>query len=216
VLKVGLTGGIACGKSAVGAMLAARGAHVIQADQIAHELMMPGSQVYDQVVRRFGAGIVDPDGRINRQKLAEVVFSPSQNPGESGRSPLQELNAIVHPAVVARQDAWAEQVRAQDPDGVAVIEAALILEAGAASHFDKLIVVVCDPELKAERLARRLGLDRESARREVERRSAVQWPDAEKQRAADFVIYNSGSLAETEAQVDRLFAQLKQLAKARR
>src|SRR5205085_10488571 len=128
VLRVGLTGGIACGKTLVSDMLAARGAHVIQADQIAHELMQPGQPVYDEVVRRFGREILESDGKISRPKLAEAVFGG----GDHGRSRIQELNRIVHPAVIRRQEEWMDDVGRLDPNAIAVVEAALIVEAGAA------------------------------------------------------------------------------------
>jgi dephospho-CoA kinase len=209
VLKVGLTGGIACGKSAVMAMFAARGAHTVNADEIAHRLMLPGKPVYAAVVAHFGEGILNTDGAINRQKLAAIAFAP-----EHPR--IEELNQLVHPAVVAHQDRWSEQMRAQDPDGIAMVEAALIFEAGVRDHFDRVIVVVCDPQQKVERLAQRLGVGLDIARREVERRSRAQWTDTEKARLADYVIYNTGSIEDTEKQVDRVFGDLKGGAAERR
>ncbi len=208
MLKVGLTGGIACGKSVVADMLAARGAHVFKADEIAQQLMQPGQAAYHAVVEHFGRGILDEQGNIDRPKLAAIVFAPDH-------PRIEELNRLVHPAVVAQQDRWSEEIRQRDPGGLAVVEAALILEAGVRDHFDRLIVVDCEPEQKSERLARRLGIDRESARREVERRSAAQWPDPEKLRQADYVIYNSGSLQETERQVEQVFQALKREAEER-
>ncbi len=208
MVKVGLTGGIACGKTVIAQMFAARGAHVVYADQIAHELMRPGQPVYDEVVRHFGPKILASDGTIDRAKLAAAAFAPDA----AGHSRIQELNCIVHPAVIERQDQWAEEVRAADPEGVALIEAALIFEAGVQHRFDCLVVVACDPEQKAERLARRTGWELQAARAEVERRSAAQWPDEQKVAAADFVIRNTGSLAEAEQQVDAVFRELKHRA----
>jgi len=204
LLKVGLTGGIASGKSVVGEMFAAVGVHVIQADVIAHRLMQPGESVYKQVVEHFGSGILNPDRVINRAKLAEAVF------GDSPR--VEDLNRIVHPAVVAEQDRWMEEVRRADAHAIAMVEAALILEAGAEDRFDCLVVVTCRPEQRAKRWAQRLHLDEETARREVTRRMAAQWPDEEKVKAADYVIDNSGSLDQTERQVREVFAQLKNQA----
>ena len=204
MLKVGLTGGIASGKSVVGEMFAAVGVHVIQADDIAHRLMQPGETVYKQVVEHFGSGILNPDRVINRAKLAEAVF------GDSPR--VEDLNRIVHPAVVAEQDRWMEEVRRADAHAIAMVEAALILEAGAEDRFDCLVVVTCRPEQRAKRWAQRLHLDEETARREVTRRMAAQWPDEEKVKAADYVIDNSGSLDQTERQVREVFAQLKNQA----
>ena len=202
MLKVGLTGGIAAGKSVVGEMFAALGAHVIQADEIAHQLMQPGQAVYRDVVAQFGSGIVDPDGSVNRARLAELAFS-------SKPSRVPELNQIVHPGVIRRQEEWMAQVAQGDPHAVAVVEAALILEADMAKRLDRLVVVTCRPEQRIERWARRLKVDEESARHEVTRRMAAQLPDEEKIKAADYVVDNSGSLEETRRQVKEIYAALK-------
>jgi dephospho-CoA kinase len=183
-------------------MFAGLGAHVAKADEIAHRLMQPGQAAYEAVVERFGRGILDPDGAINRPKLAALAFAPDH-------PRVQELNQLVHPAVLAEQDRWCEAVRREEPEGLAVIEAALILEAGARGRFDRLVAVTCHPEQKVERLAARLGISLEAAQCEVARRSLAQWPDEDKVRAADFVIYNTGLLQETARQVERLFRELK-------
>lgn len=209
MLKVGLTGGIASGKSVVGEMFVALGAHLIHADQIAHQLMQPGEPVYQEVVRRFGAGILNPDGSVNRPRLAELAFgSPDQ-----GSSRVEELNRIVHPSVIRMQDDWMEQVGRDHPQAVAIVEAALIIEAGAAKRFDSLVVVICRPEQRAQRFAHRMKLDLETARREVERRMAAQMPDEEKIKYADYVIDNSGSLDATQSQVQKVYAQLSEEAR---
>ena len=207
MLRVGLTGGVACGKSVVGELFAKRGVKVIQADLVAHQLMQPGEPVYQQVVEHFGREILNPDGTINRPRLAEAAFGR----GEGG-SRVQELNRIVHPAVIARQDAWMDEVGRENHHAVAMVEAALILEAGVNERFDKLVVVTCTPEQRVERLARRMKIDLDSARREVDRRMAAQLPDEEKVKAADFVIDNSGSLDATEKQVSGIAAELVRLA----
>ncbi len=201
MLKVGLTGGIACGKSTVAAMLAARGAQVVKADEIAHQLMRTGHPVYEEIVRRFGRGILDTEGRIDRLRLAELAFAPAA-------PRIVELNHIVHPAVIAEQNRWMSEVGHREPNAIAVVEAALILEAGIAADFDRLIVVVCDPLKKVERLAARMGIGLEAAGLEVQRRSAAQLPDLEKQQRADFVIYNNGAVEDTEQQIDRLYPVL--------
>jgi dephospho-CoA kinase len=201
VLKVGLTGGIAAGKSVVGEMFAALGAHVIQADEISHQLMQPGQAVYREVVAHFGREILNPDGSVNRPRLAELAFS-------SKPSRVQELNQIVHPAVIRREEEWMEQVSQRDPRAIAIVEAALILEAGMARSLDRLVVVTCRPEQRIEHWARRLNVDEETARREVMRRMAAQLPDEEKIKAADYVVDNSGSLDETRRQVKEIYAQL--------
>lgn len=205
LLKVGLTGGIASGKSVVGEMFVALGAHLIQADQISHELMQPGQTVYDEVLRRFGTGILNPDGTVNRARLAEAAFG---NSGEGGAARVVELNRIVHPAVIRRQEEWMEEVGRNDPQAIAIVEAALILEAGAGSRFDRLIVVTCSDEQRVQRFAGRLKLDLETARREVARRMAAQLSDEEKIKAADYVIDNSGSMDATHQQVRDVYQQL--------
>lgn len=202
MLRVGLTGGIACGKSTVGEMLARRGAHLLQADVLAHQLYAPGAAVYDEVMRSFGREILNEDGTINRAKLAEIAF-----PGRIG-----ELNAIVHPAVIKAQNEWMAEVAREDPHGTAVVEAALILEAGAAKDFDKIVVVTCDFEHRVERYAQRTGIPLASALSEVQRRSAAQLPDEEKVRHADYVIENSGAVEETERQVEEVWNKLQILA----
>ncbi len=209
MLKVGLTGGIAAGKSVVGEMFAAQGAHVIQADQISHQLMQPGQAVYQEVVDHFGSGILDSDGSVNRARLGELAFGGAQRP-----SRVQELNQIVHPAVIRRQEEWMAEVGRRDPHAIALVEAALILEAGMAGRFDRLVVVTCRPEQRIERWAQRLKVDQETARREVERRMAAQLPDEKKIEAADYVIDNSGSLDETNHQVENIYAKMKAEARS--
>jgi len=209
VLKVGLTGGIASGKSVVGEMFAALGAHIIQADEISRQLMEPGEEVYREVVRHFGSGILNPDGSVNRSRLAENAFGTSAGITETKPARVQELNQIVHPAVIRRQQEWMEQVAQRDPRAVAIVEAALILEAGMAESLDRLVVVTCSAEQRVERWATRLKVDKEAARHEVARRMAAQLPEEEKIEAADYVIDNSGTLRETRRQVEEVYAALK-------
>jgi dephospho-CoA kinase len=206
LLKVGLTGGIAAGKSVVGEMFVALGAHLIQADAISHQLMQPGQAVYQEVVRHFGPGILNPDGAVNRARLAEAAFGA---PGTNQTSRIQELNRIVHPAVIRRQEEWMQEVGRRDPRAIAVVEAALILEAGAAKDFDRLVVVTCLPEQRIQRWAARMGVDQDTAQREVRRRMAAQFPDEKKIEAADYVIDNSGSLDETQKKVGQVYMELK-------
>jgi dephospho-CoA kinase len=208
MLKVGLTGGIASGKSAVGEMFAALGAHVVQADRIAHSLMRPGEAVYNEVVRHFGREILNADMSVNRARLAEAAFGSASDGGQR-RSRIEELNRIVHPAVIRSQDEWMQEMGQQDPKAVAMVEAALILEAGARDHFDQIIVVTCDAGQRAARFAARQKIDLESARKEVARRMAAQLPDEEKIKAANFVIDNSGDLDHTHEQVRNVWEKLK-------
>jgi len=202
MLRVGLTGGVACGKSTIGKILAERGAHFLQADTLAHQLYVRGEPTYEKILKRFGRGILNSDGEIDRSKLANLAF-PNR---------IAELNAIVHPAVVDAQNRWMAGVATKDPSGIAVVEAALLLEAGADRDFDKLIVVTCDREQKAARYADRANVSVEEARAEVSRRSAAQLTDEEKAGRADYVIDNSGSIAETTRQVDEVWTELKTLA----
>jgi dephospho-CoA kinase len=203
MLRVGLTGGVACGKSTVAKMFADLGATIIDADVVAHELYRPGHGVLKELVKHFGPEILKPDGELDRAKLATLVF-------DGGR--VEELNKIVHPAVIRQQDEWMRALGEKDPDAVAIVEAALILEAGAKDHFDRIIVVTCKPAQKVARFAQRTGLSEDAARADVDRRTKAQMPDEEKARRADFVIDNSGSAEETRQQVQRIYSELKVLA----
>jgi dephospho-CoA kinase len=206
VLGVGLTGGVACGKSTVARMFADMGASITDADAIAHELYRPGQDVYHELVKRFGQEIVQPSGEIDRAKLAAAAF-------DGGR--VEELNKIVHPAVIRQQEQWMREIGAKNPYAVAIVEAALIFEAGVKDRFDKIIVVTCKPAQKIARFAQRTGMSEDKARADVERRHKAQIPDEEKARLADFVIDNSGPLDATRHQVERIYAELKVLAKRR-
>jgi dephospho-CoA kinase len=198
MLRIGLTGGIACGKSTVGEMLVRRGAHYLSADELAHKLYEPGAVAYEGVVRTFGREILNPDHTINRRKLAALAF-PDR---------IDELNAIVHPAVIEAQKRWSAEITRDDPNGIAVVEAALMFEAGAETDFDKVIVVTCNRDGKVQRYAQRMALSIDEARTEVDRRTAAQWSDEEKARRADYVIDNSGTVEETERQVEAIWTQL--------
>lgn len=204
MLRVGLTGGVACGKSMVAGMFADLGANVVDADSIAHELYRPGQEVLQELVKHFGPGILKPDGELDRAKLATLVF-------DGGR--VEELNKIVHPAVIRQQDQWMRALGEKDPYAVAIVEAALIFEAGVKDHFDRIMVVTCKPAQKIARFAQRTGMSEAAAKVDVERRNKAQMSDDEKARRADFVIDNSGSLEETSHQVQRIYSELKVLAK---
>lgn len=203
MLRVGLTGGMATGKSSVAEMFAHRGARVLHADEVAHQLIAPGQPLFAEVVKRFGSDIVQADGSISRALLAEKAF---------GGGRIQELNRVLHPAVIAKQEQWMAELAQQDPNGVAIIEAALIFEARVNRRFDKIVVVSCAPEQRAARFAARGGMPLEQAQKEVDRRMAAQMPEAEKIKAADYVVDNSGSLAATEAQVEKIYGELAKLA----
>lgn len=202
MLKVGLTGGVASGKSTVLEMFARRGAHTLRADEVAHELMRPGQPVYERVVEHFGRDILNEDGTIARPRLAQKAFA--------GR--VEELNALVHPAVIDYQDRWADGVGQREPKAIAIVEAALMIEAGAHGHMDRLIAVTSSFEAKVERFARRTNSTREQSRAEVERRMRVQLPDERKAELADYVIENSGTVADAEEQVEKIWQELAALA----
>jgi len=208
MLKVGLTGGIAAGKSVVGEMFVVLGAHLVQADRIAHSLMQPGEPVYNEVLRHFGREILHEDGTVNRAKLAELAFGEDTSRSGAPGSRVAELNRIVHPAVIRSQEEWMHAVGLQDPEGVAIVEAALLIEAGAAKRFDRIVVVTCTMAQRAERFAARQKVDLESARKEVARRMAAQLPDAEKIKVADYVIDNSAALETTREQVRKVWENL--------
>ena len=210
MLRIGLTGGLACGKSTVAQMFGARGAHVLDADLVVRELMLPGEPVYREVLKAFGREILKTDGseKIDRARLAEAAF-------EGGKIKL--LNELVHPAVLRSQQEWMSHTAKIDPRGIAVVEAALIVEAGSHTQFDKLVVVTCSPQQKIERYilrSRRLGLphDDDALREQGRRRIKAQMSDDEKSRVADYVIHNDGAAQELQQQFDAMFAELAQIA----
>ena len=176
--------------------------------------MQPGEAVYNEVVRHFGREILNRDGSVNREKLAEAAFGKaSDSAGGQGVSVtparIGELNRIVHPAVIRSQEAWMEEMGRQDPHAVAIVEAALLLEAGAGKRFDRLVVVTCSEDQRVARFAARQKIELEAARKEVARRMAAQLPDEEKIKAADFVIDNSSSLEQTREEVRQVWEQLR-------
>jgi dephospho-CoA kinase len=205
VLYVGLTGGLACGKSTVAKMFSELGAQVIDADQIVHDLYRRGESVYRELVEKFGPGILAADGggEIDRGRLAAVAF-------DDGR--VQELNRIVHPAVAQKQREWMAEAARRHPNAIAMVEAALILEAGGKSRYDKIVVVICKPEQKVLRYAVRLRCGEDIAREEVERRTKVQMSDIQKAALADYVIDNSGTLEQTRRQAENIYKELEALA----
>jgi dephospho-CoA kinase len=193
---VGLTGGIASGKSTVSRMLEAHGVPVIDADRLAREAVEPGRPGFDEVVAAFGAGVVGPDGRLDRPRLAQIVFA---DPEARAR-----LEAIIHPRVFEGERAALSAIARERPGSVAVVDAALLLESGNHRWMDAVVLVAAPREVQIARLAARNGL----SHAEAEARLAAQWPLDRKRPYADHVIENRGSLAETEAQVDALVSTL--------
>jgi dephospho-CoA kinase len=198
MLKVGLTGGIASGKTTVLQLFATLGAHTLRADTVAHDLMAPGQEVYRRILDAFGPSILAAGGTISRPLLASAAL-----PARIG-----ELNAIVHPAVLRFEDDWMRRMAEADPAGVSICEAALLIEAGGRPRFDRLIVVTCTLEQKIVRFAARTGLSPRAAADEVHRRMAAQMPEEEKVKLADFVIDNRGSREQAEQQVRQIWTQL--------
>lgn len=196
MLRVGLTGGIACGKSTVAAMMRELDCAVLDADALAHRLIEPGQPAYDEVVREFGSIILRPDGTIDRKTLGGTVFAD--------RARLNRLNHIIHPLVIKDHDRQLAELELANPRGIAVVEAALLMEAGYHRNLDRLVVAWCRPEQQCERLrARGLSLE------EAEQRIAAQIPADEKRRRADVVIDCSKDLDETRRQVTALVARLR-------
>jgi dephospho-CoA kinase len=203
MLRVGLTGGIASGKTTVAAMFRARGAIILEADRIAHELMTPWQPAYEEIVRAFGKEILSANGAIDRKKFGAIVFA------DATRREL--LNRIVHPRVIAEQEKELARIAREQPGTVAMVEAALLVEAGYHRQLEKLVVTWCRPEQQLKRLEGK-GL----SRAEAEQRVAAQLPAEEKRRLADYVIDCSGSLAETETQVEQVWQALRQLAASKK
>jgi len=197
MLRVGLTGGIATGKSTVGAMFVELGCHLIESDQITHQLFEPGQAVHATVVQQFGKRILAGDGTIDRRILGDIVFKDPQARAK--------LNSLVHPAIIQRQQEWLKEMDAQDPGGIAIVDAALMIEVGTYKNYDKVIVVTGSPEIQRERLRARSALSEE----QIESRIRSQMPTEEKLKYADFVIDNSGSIGSTRAQVERVYRQLR-------
>jgi dephospho-CoA kinase len=200
MLKVGLTGGLASGKSSVGRALAAMGCLVIRNDELGHQVLQPDGAAYAGVVREFGPGILDPDGKIDRRKLAALVFRDADQLGK--------LNALVHPPVRARTKQMLEEYAAGHPRGIAVVEAAIMIETGSFCDYTKLIVAVCSREQQIERAMARDGNTREEVLDRLDR----QMPLDEKVKYADYVIDTSGTKENTLAQIRAVYASLKTLA----
>jgi dephospho-CoA kinase len=199
MLKVGLTGGLASGKTFVGEALAGMGCFLIQADELGHEALARGGEAYDAVVGEFGREILTSDGAIDRPQLAALVFgSPDR---------LARLNALVHPGVVRREEELIAEFAARDPRGIAVVEAAILIEAGGCHRFDRIILVRCGEEQQVERALRREGAVEAGVRARISR----QMPLEEKQKFADFVIDTSGQKEDTLRQARAVYEALRRI-----
>jgi len=196
MLRVGLTGSIGVGKSFVAGVLAELGCHLLDADVTAREVVAPSSVALEKVVAEFGAGILRPDGALDRTKLGNLVFS---DPGRRAT-----LNSILHPYIIARQDELMREWEAAGPNGITVVDAALMIESGGYKRFDKLIVVHCRPEIQIQRLMLRNNLSRE----EAERRIGAQMSQDEKKKFADYLIDTSDGFDDARRQTEKVYAAL--------
>jgi len=200
MLIVGLTGGVASGKTAVSEVLKEEGAYIIDADQIARELVQPHGPAWNELVRTFGREILQGDGSIDRKKLADRVFvDPNQR---------KLLNQILHPLITGEMDRMAREIGQKNPEAIVVIDAPLLIEVGYHRRVDKLMVVTSTQAEQIERLKVRDGINSEEALRVL----SSQMPVEEKVKLADFVIRNEGSLAEVRERAKEVFRELKKIA----
>jgi dephospho-CoA kinase len=196
MLRVGLTGSIGVGKSFVASVFIELGCHVLDADHTAREVVMPGTPGLKALVDAFGQDILTADGTLDRKRLGALIFAD-----ESQR---QRLNHILHPFIIARQDEILNAWEAEDPDGIGIVDAALMIESGGYKRFDKLIVVHCRPEVQLERLMLRDKLSRDEALRRIN----SQMPQEEKQKFADYLIDTSDGYESTRAQTEAVNQKL--------
>jgi len=192
MLRIGLTGGIASGKSTVCGMLQEEGCLIIDADKVAHELILKGQPCYDPVVDTFGVEILGESGEIDRQKLGSIVFE--------SQALLDRLNGIIHPNVIRQILTKLDIMESKHPQATVVVDASLMIESGFYKSFKRLIVVTCPVAQQMKRLISRNGL----SEAESWQRISVQMPLEKKLPFADYVIDNSGSLEDTRTQVDAL------------
>lgn len=204
MLKIGLTGGLGSGKTTVARMFADLGAHILSADEIARELMRPGTDVFRRISDKFGASVIAEDGTLDRTRLAALAFSGGM---------VEELNRIVHPATIARQEQLAEAIFEANPHSVVIVESALIFETkhsrGWRLRFDKMILVRASEESKIARFVQRSGgEDVANLQAEARRRLARLIPDDQKAAMCDFVVMNDGTLERLRQQVTKIWAKL--------
>ena len=196
MLRVGLTGSIGVGKSFVASVFAELGCHVLDADQTAREVVMPGTSGLKALTEAFGEEILNTDGTLDRKRLGALVFAD--------QSQRERLNHILHPFIIVRQDEIMNAWEAEDPDGIGIIDAALMIESGGYKRFDKLIVVHCRPEVQLERLMLRDKLSRDEALRRIN----SQMSQEEKQKFADYLIDTSDGFELTRSRSVEIYNQL--------
>jgi dephospho-CoA kinase len=202
MLRVGLTGSIAVGKSYVSGVLSELGCHVVDADAVARRVVEPGSEGLRRIVEAFGGWVLKPDGTLDRAGVSAVIFKDA--------SKRELINSLLHPLIIAEQDELMRRWELEDPRGVGVVDAALMIESGGHGRLDKLVVVHCRPEVQLERLMRRNGYTREEAAARI----GAQMPQEEKLRYADFTIDTSGGFEETRGRTEEVYATLRELAEA--
>lgn len=200
MLRVGLTGGYATGKSFVAAELEKHGCHLIYADNIGHEVLYPSGEAYAPTVALFGTGILSPDQSINRKKLAALVFNDPEL--------LKQLTALIHPAVFRAEEALMKTVEETDPNGIVVVEAAILIETGRYRDYDRLIVTTCSLETQIARGMKRDGLSREQVMQRIARQMSME----EKRAFADYVVDTDGRKEDTSDQVKDVYLSLVRLA----
>jgi dephospho-CoA kinase len=200
MLRVGLTGSIGVGKSFVSSVFAELGCHVLDADQTAREVVMPGAPGLRAVADAFGEEILNPDGTLNRKQLASVVFADEEK--------RQQLNRMLHPFIIERQDEVLNAWEDEDPKGIGIVDAALMIESGGYQRFDKLIVVHCRSQVQLERLMLRDNLSRDEAQRRID----SQMSQEEKQQFADYLIDTSDGFELTREQTLKVHRDLLQLS----
>ena len=205
MLKVGLTGGLACGKSTVATLLQEKGCGLIDADRLGHEAIAPDGPAYSAVVAEFGPDILDGKGRVERARLAACVFRDQQGGDRQRGDPQQvrRLNELLHPHILRRIEEEARKFAERHSEGILIVEAALLLEAFAESQVDKVVVVDCSEEQQIQRFQAKGG-----TAEEARRRMAAQMTRSERLRRADFVVDTSGTLEQTRRQVNTLYQQL--------
>lgn len=203
MLKVGLTGGIATGKSYIVSVFSELGAEVCEADKLAHAAIASGEPAYYEIINVFGRDVLAADEEIDRSKLGRIVFADAEA--------RKRLNAIVHPRIFEAEARWFAEVAARRPDAIAVFDAALIIETESRWRFDVLIVVHCAPELQLTRLMTRNGLSQDEALKRIN----AQMPSAEKLEYADYVIDTSRDFDDTRCQVEKLYTKLQARPAAR-
>ncbi len=198
MLRVGLTGSISVGKSFVCELFREQGCEVLDSDRTAREVVEPNQKGLHLIVEHFGAGVLTSDGQLDRNKLGAIVFSNSEQ--------LQLLNELLHPLIQERQDKWLRGKELENPDVIAIIDAALLIESGGYKRFDKIVVVWCDNQVQLERLIERDGIDRETALKKIN----SQLSQEEKKSYADFLIDTSGGFEETSQNTKAVFDRLKE------